>query len=507
MPILSNFPSGSAYLKGYVDAAVRKAAPVNLLDNSDFTNPVNQRGFVSGSEVPAYSYFLDRWVTAANTVYPTYGPDGIGGLGHDICQRLNLTAYIGKKMTFVLYSDYETVLYYTVGTIFNSNEWGFISASSNWECSITVQGNNIWQCNFRVPCKYAALYEGEYTVDTIPEYHPKGYENELLVCRQYDPFNGVYIGLSNFTKYCNPNLLHNWYFLNPVNQRREDVYANGDTAGDVSGIDRWRTQYRGTKYSVSNHTLTYDDSYTSDGTIQLNQRIPNDIMAAIAGKTVTLSVLAKTKSISFQFRERKTWEGVVQDTISDSGTDYNLFSVTGTAPTIADSSVIGQFSILSRTLDPIDLVACKLELGSEQTLAHLENGSWVLNEIPEFDIELLKCQKYYISMNPGVAGNAGGTQLGSGVAINSTIVRILVPTPVRMSARTTLIKPAVECPDYTNFFAFGDGGKISITSMSAGYVTSFGVTVNCTLASEVTTNQSFDVYNTGGLYFAINAEL
>jgi hypothetical protein len=45
---------------------------------------------------------------------------------------------------------------------------------------------------------WAALYEGEYTEKTLPEYQSKGYENELLICRQYDPATGEYIGLRNF---------------------------------------------------------------------------------------------------------------------------------------------------------------------------------------------------------------------------------------------------------------------------------------------------------------------
>ena len=36
--------------KSYTDASVRKAAPRNLLDNSDFTNPVNQRRYTRYNE-------------------------------------------------------------------------------------------------------------------------------------------------------------------------------------------------------------------------------------------------------------------------------------------------------------------------------------------------------------------------------------------------------------------------------------------------------------------------
>jgi hypothetical protein len=44
-----------------------------------------------------------------------------------------------------------------------------------------------------------ALYKGLYTLDTLPEYKPKKYEEELLICRQYDPYTGEYIGLRKFS--------------------------------------------------------------------------------------------------------------------------------------------------------------------------------------------------------------------------------------------------------------------------------------------------------------------
>ena len=43
----------------------------------------------------------------------------------------------------------------------------------------------------------------------------------------------------------------------------------------------------------------------------------------------------------------------------------------------------------------INIYAIKLELGDTQTLAHQENGVWVLNEIPDYGEELMKCQRYY----------------------------------------------------------------------------------------------------------------
>ena len=39
--------------KTYTNTQVRTAAPRNLLDNSDFTKPVNQRGFAGGEVQPS----------------------------------------------------------------------------------------------------------------------------------------------------------------------------------------------------------------------------------------------------------------------------------------------------------------------------------------------------------------------------------------------------------------------------------------------------------------------
>ena len=40
------------------ESAVRKISNSNLLDNSNFLNPVNQRGL---SSITKYGYFIDRW--------------------------------------------------------------------------------------------------------------------------------------------------------------------------------------------------------------------------------------------------------------------------------------------------------------------------------------------------------------------------------------------------------------------------------------------------------------
>jgi hypothetical protein len=42
-------------------------------------------------------------------------------------------------------------------------------------------------------CQWIALYEGKYTAETLPVYHPKGYAAELLECQRY------YVSFGNMT--------------------------------------------------------------------------------------------------------------------------------------------------------------------------------------------------------------------------------------------------------------------------------------------------------------------
>ena len=58
------------------------------------------------------------------------------------------------------------------------------------------------------------------------------------------------------------------------------------------------------------------------------------------------------------------------------------------------------------------IYAAKLELGTEQTLAHKDsNGNWALNEIPNYQEELVKCQRYCRPIPLGffIAGDNAGS--------------------------------------------------------------------------------------------------
>ena len=136
--------------------------------------------------------------------------------------------------------------------------------------------------------------------------------------------------------------------------------------------------------------------------------------------------------------------------------------------------------------------AAKLEAGSVSTL---EN-----DEAPNYAEELAKCQRYYLAMN----ALGGGTIMGVGPATNASTLRILVPTPVPMRIQ----KPAVECPEYADFTAYGNGTRTAkVSKFEAVNTSQFGMTINCTMDSAVVKDQVYVVLNGSKKYFALNADL
>ena len=171
------------------------ASPVNLLDNSDFTNPVNQREFTNGTVEP-YSYFIDRWRNGSQPNSISLN-DGIV-INNGISQPIILDKYIGKYATMVIYSDIEHAIAYCSGILTPSIEWTSIATSSGNECNITCS-NNVFQCGIYVSCKFAALYIGQYDSSILPNYHPKGYSIELAECKRYYRVNkGHYLPFQSY---------------------------------------------------------------------------------------------------------------------------------------------------------------------------------------------------------------------------------------------------------------------------------------------------------------------
>lgn len=154
--------------------------PRNLLDNSDFRNPVNQRG--AGSYSGAV-YSIDRWRSWKSGSAMAIG-DGCITLSGDVHHAQYIDSGVfedGKSYTYAVMRKDGTL--YLASAVFpmaaEYSENGMFSMlltdSDTSYVTITSAGEYVW----------AALYEGEYTADTLPPYVLKGYAAELAQCQRY----------------------------------------------------------------------------------------------------------------------------------------------------------------------------------------------------------------------------------------------------------------------------------------------------------------------------------
>lgn len=172
--------------------------PRNLLDNSDFRNPVNQRGIDYGANRNS-GYTIDRWYYEQSAG----AGDGYFGLTEYYVSLLapsdgysqmyqNLEKYAklkGKNVTFaarVRRGSTEKIVCvtFTLGSIdvgLNLFEDGNLKLFSVDGMNILIRATGAEEFQFI----WAALYEGSYTADTLPPYVPKGYAAELAECRLY----------------------------------------------------------------------------------------------------------------------------------------------------------------------------------------------------------------------------------------------------------------------------------------------------------------------------------
>ena len=215
--------NGHAYLQnpdtnGYLERQFRyleeliynTSSPWNLLDNSDFSQIVNQRG--ENSYVQS-GYGFDRWVSLRTTLSAqiVFDEDAntnvlqlankapeLSVFGQRISPELS-QKMCGKAYTFaVCLSNGQIIvcsgLCSDLDITGSENVRQFSASGSGGLHSIEVikvaetQGFTARIINAAqgvVNLRWAALYEGEYTAETLPAYRPKGYMAELDECRRY----------------------------------------------------------------------------------------------------------------------------------------------------------------------------------------------------------------------------------------------------------------------------------------------------------------------------------
>lgn len=223
---------------------------------------------------------------------------------------------------------------------------------------------------------------------------------------------------------CSPNLLVNWYFPNPVNQRGQAEYT-GSGSSNVYGIDRWAVQFGGTKYNVANATLS-STSETNVG--QMNYMLPNNEAMQFVGKQMTFSLLVDNPdgvNVTLNVRDRTRWSHLLPAKTGGG----SLITTTGVFGTLnSGEGVQASFYIPHGT--SIVPIAAKLELGGVQTLAHQDaDGNWLLNEIPSYAEQVSRCQRYLIPLSSYQCPASN---------LEANAILFFVPLPVTMRALPTI---------------------------------------------------------------------
>lgn len=177
----------------------------NLLDNSDFVHPVAQAG-VNGAH-GATGYAVDRWMrTSGATV--SQAADGL----KIVSDKTSWTAGIQQRIEAKRFADVMTFavrgvfpvacrLFVYIGsgtTNFGTAYFQGDAAERTLVLKLTkpdgLTGDEVvnvyispdtGSTGTAAVVRWAALYEGEYTAETLPPYVPKGYAAELAECLRY----------------------------------------------------------------------------------------------------------------------------------------------------------------------------------------------------------------------------------------------------------------------------------------------------------------------------------
>ena len=277
--------------------------------------------------------------------------------------------------------------------------------------------------------------------------------------------NGVAMAVPGWS---NPNLLDNWCFADPINQRGRTEY---NVTGAAYTIDRWLLSQAGAKVlSIVENGISIEP-----GGVLTQKLEPGHIQD---GTQITMSVMINYIVFSAGMR----W---------DSSTGYtSLTTQYGFRLACDPSNRYVQIYNESGSGDDV-INAVKLEPGPVQTLAHQDaDGHWVLNDPPPNKaLELAKCQRYLQPVkNGGVV---------SGLKAANTEFRFTYPLVVSMRARPEITG---DCR-ITNVRLLGEMFTPTVESSRVGNFSESSVELTFTVSGSVGTgpaNSPCVSYMSGG---------
>lgn len=273
----------------------------------------------------------------------------------------------------------------------------------------------------------------------------------------------------------NPNLLDNWYFGNPVNQRGQTSYS-----GAGYTIDRWMNENDKVVSTLENGLLKL--TFSGVSTYMQKLQVP-------AGIQVTCSVLVENIDGDL----RLLW----QDIESYTDTHEMKLSKGMNTLTVTTTKQNYRFSIYSNNADTktISLVGVKLELGTQQTLAHQdENGVWQLNALPNYGEQLARCQRYQFGINPTRYGRPA-----IGVSTSQSSGAFVLSLPVTMREI-----PTVTFRDLQVFYL---GNNYNVTSINVSGLTDNAVLMDITFDAAIPNGVALILVANEGSELLLNANL
>lgn len=340
--------------------------------------------------------------------------------------------------------------------------------------------------------KLAALTET--TPTTYYEHQYSGEEIDNAVARAL-PNGAIDQAVGTFVR---PNLLDNWYFGRPVDQRGgmlqlagtmlysdaactqalfqstkttsiikvSDIAAHpsddstvyvkladcvrGYTGAFVYTIDRWQLGDGSISFSVVADGIVVKggNAANTDYIFTRVERLPvgkYTFSVLFADNTANVVLTTRLTDISVvpavESREASGVLALTWDQPEEFGQNYAYFRI----------HVPGSAKIL----------AAKLELGPTQTLAHREGDRWVLNEVPEYGEQLRRCQRHVL--------------LSQGIMESVPMCQgfVFVPTPVTMRSKPVIVgAPSV--------WAFETNAQIPDATVSVHSVMPNGVLLSTT---------------------------
>lgn len=498
-------------------AAVRGWSNPNLLRNWYFRRPVNRNGL---AEYTAIGYTIDGWwlnqvsrlILESDHISVETSNNNFANLFQTIN---NPSSLAGKTVTISALFEGDISLILGVNDTYPAQKNMSSPTPALNSITYTIADSGI--TNLRVFIQttrglssklYAAKLElgNQQTLAHQDEdgswiiNDPPNYDLQCALCSLYSPSTGEWVG----SQHSNPNLLDNWYFVDPIDQRKgyfvpsgtkyyadstlktsvgtttsdiavpsaqdaQAITVSGNTyyvsgsdatrgyAGAVYGIDRWKGSASHVRVAVEADGLTIGRISGSTNTTTKNaiQYVENANL--LAGKTVTVSALVlRADSVASLQLYGKTSSTVY---FSSGNRQYPgkpfLISGIATLPEDVDALQVQLRVPGNSGDDTVTFVAAKLELGPVQTLAHQDaDGNWILNDPPpNRALELAKCQRY--QMIPTSYDAIYNFAIGAGTGPKN--IAFFCSLPVTMRAKPEVL--------FENLYASNGASKLKLTKI------------------------------------------